>query len=59
MTKEEEMEHDEQVRGQRYLSCQVCGRKVKPEECSWQEDDGGAICCQDCKAERESCGCSD
>jgi hypothetical protein len=37
----------------------LCGRIMQFEECSWQCDDGGLIYCQDCKAERESCGCSD
>jgi hypothetical protein len=42
-----------------YLQCKVCGLKIKPDACSWQEDDYGAMYCKDCRAERESCGCSD
>ena len=41
------------------LTCHMCGRKVEPDACIWQEDDEGALYCQDCKVERESCGCSD
>jgi hypothetical protein len=52
-------EHVWLVRAQNYLKCLVCGRTVKPEACSWEEDDGGRIYCQDCRAEEESCGCSD
>jgi hypothetical protein len=42
-----------------FLACQLCGRMVKATECSWQEDDDGLLCCQDCRAEMENCGCSD
>ena len=42
-----------------YVKCQMCGRKIDPDACIWQEDDEGALYCQDCEAERESCGCSD
>jgi len=56
--KQEDTELDEQAGGSRYLSCQVCGRRVKADDCSWQEDEDG-IYCPDCRAERESCGCSD
>jgi len=52
-------QQETQAREQGDLACQVCGRTVKSAECSWQEDDDGKICCQDCKAERENCGCSD
>jgi hypothetical protein len=47
------------IRAQNYLKGQVCGRTVKPEACSWEEDDGGRIYCQYCRAEVENCGCSD
>ena len=57
--KQKEGEQGEQVKGQGYPACQLCGRIMQFEECSWQCDDGGLIYCQDCKAERESCGCSD
>jgi hypothetical protein len=52
-------EHEGLARAQNYLKCQVCGRTVKPEACSWEEDDGGRIYCQYCRAEVENCGCSD
>lgn len=42
-----------------HVVCQVCGREIEPDACSWHEDEGGMICCPDCRAERESCGCSD
>jgi hypothetical protein len=42
-----------------YLLCYGCGQHEKPEECNWKEDDGGKIFCHDCRAENESCGCSD
>ncbi|KPK00385.1 MAG: hypothetical protein AMJ60_01620 [Desulfobacterales bacterium SG8_35] len=42
--KQEDTELDEQAGGSRYLSCQVCGRRVKADDCSWQEDEDG-ICC--------------
>jgi len=57
--KEQATGQEKQAGEQHYLVCQVCGRKVKSAECSWQEDDDAKIICQDCKAERESCGCSD
>ncbi|MFC1845027.1 hypothetical protein ACFLZ5_09605 [Thermodesulfobacteriota bacterium] len=42
-----------------YVTCEMCGRKFKANACSWQEDGEGALHCVDCKAELESCGCSD
>jgi len=57
--KQEDREQDEQGMAQHRLSCHVCGRTVEPEECSWQEDDDAQICCRECRAEMESCGCSD
>jgi hypothetical protein len=56
--KKDRKEEKKQVQDENHLRCQVCNRIVKIEECSWQEDDG-EICCRDCWAERESCGCSD
>ena len=44
--------------GEKKIVCFVCGREMKTDECSWQEDDDGMIC-NDCLAERENCGCSD
>ena len=55
--KQDNTEQEKQVKGQEYLICQVCGSKVKPEACSWEEDD--RIHCFDCWSEIESCGCSD
>jgi len=57
--KQEETEQKKQARAQDYLICQGCGRKVKSEVCSWEEDNGGRIYCHDCRVEAESCGCSD
>lgn len=48
-----------QTDDQNYLVCQVCGSRIKPETSTWDEDDEGLIFCKDCRAERESCGCSD
>ena len=42
-----------------HLQCQVCGRPLQPDAGSWQEDDANGMCCPDCMAEIESCGCSD
>jgi len=42
-----------------YITCEMCGRKFKADSCSWQEDDEGELRCEECRAERESCGCSD
>ena len=42
-----------------YITCEMCGIKFEANDCSWQEDDEGAIHCVDCKAELRSCGCSD
>ena len=44
---------------QNYLVCQVCGSRIKSEISTWDEDDEGLICCKECRAERDSCGCSD
>jgi hypothetical protein len=52
-------EEEEQAWGRSYLACQVCGRSMKGADCSWQEDDDGKIICRECRAEWESCGCSD
>ena len=57
--KQNEAKQDEQFGVQNRLICQGCGRTVKAETCSWEEDDGGKIYCRDCLAEKESCGCSD
>jgi hypothetical protein len=56
--KKDEEEGAEISRGQRNLSCRLCGRIVRPDECSWEEDDAGMFC-PDCQAERQNCGCSD
>ena len=42
-----------------YIACEMCGRKLIADSCSWLEDDGGALRCEECRAELESCGCSD
>ena len=55
--KQDNTEQEKLVKGQEYLICQVCGSKVKPEACSCEED--GRIHCFYCRAEIESCGCSD
>ncbi len=41
-----------------HLTCEICGRKINPDTSCWQEDEDG-MCCQECWAEKESCGCSD
>lgn len=56
--KQDEAEQQDRAKIERYIVCQVCGRKIKPDMCSWLEDDGGMVCF-DCREERESCGCSD
>jgi hypothetical protein len=40
------------------ITCDVCGRPV-PAEAIWWEEDSGLMCCRECRAEKESCGCSD
>jgi hypothetical protein len=57
--KKVEKKEKRKTRRQRNLPCLLCGKWVKPEECSWEEDGSGAMYCPDCQAERESCGCSD
>ena len=57
--KQEKTRQEAQARAHDYVTCQMCGRKTETDVCSWQEDDEGAIYCHDCRAERESCGCSD
>jgi hypothetical protein len=42
-----------------YINCEMCGKKIKPDASSWQEDDDGAVYCNECTLENESCGCSD
>ena len=44
--------------GVNVLSCQRCAGRMLPGESAWEED-GDGIVCQDCRAENESCGCSD
>ena len=41
------------------LLCHECGRTVKDDEYSWEEDDEGKIYYRDCRDDIESCGCSD
>ena len=58
--KEEEIKPEERTQFEDdHVICGMCGCKIKPGDSSWQEDDDGAVLCQDCWAERESCGCSD
>ena len=59
LKKKGEKDEAEQAPEQHHLACQVCGRIVQPEADSWREDDGGGRYCRFCKAERESCGCSE
>jgi len=54
-----ETDEGEQGQKQSLQACQLCGRMVQAAECSWQEDDDDLFCCRDCRAEKESCGCSD
>ena len=56
--KGEQENQEQQASAEEYVVCRVCGRKIKPDGCSWHEDEGGMIC-SDCRAEQESCGCSD
>jgi len=39
--------------------CKMCGRKIDFDSCSWDDDVGEGPYCRDCRAEIESCGCSD
>jgi hypothetical protein len=41
------------------LLCHECNRTVGADLCGWEEDDEGRIFCQECRAVKESCGCSD
>jgi hypothetical protein len=47
------------VSHQQNIICLVCGREIKSDTCNWQADDGDGMHCEECWAERESCGCSD
>lgn len=40
------------------ITCEICGREVAADEIWWQEDND-ALFCRECRAEEESCGCSD
>ena len=40
------------------VPCDICGKLVSADELWWQED-SDAQCCAECRAEEESCGCSD
>lgn len=39
--------------------CRVCGKILLPEECNWEGAAGTGMLCRYCKAEGNSCGCSD
>ena len=54
--KQESTRRETQVKAHKYVTCQICSRKIEPDACSWQEDDEGTLYCRDCKAERESHG---
>ncbi len=41
------------------LICQMCGRILQPEESNWDAEAGKGMLCRYCKAEGDSCGCSD
>ena len=49
----------EQAEGSRSMRCQLCGRTIDQDTADWEADDEGVLFCRDCRAERESCGCSD
>ena len=57
--KQEKIGQAPQANNLGYITCQMCGRKIESDTCSWQEDDGEAMYCEDCRAEKDSCGCSD
>ena len=38
--------------------CDICGKRVSADELWWQED-SDVQCCAECRADEESCGCSD
>ena len=40
------------------VTCGICGRTVAADEISWEEDND-VLLCRECRAEEESCGCSD
>ena len=54
--KQESTRRETQVKAHKYVTCQICSRKIEPDACSWQENDEGTLYCSDCKAERESHG---
>lgn len=58
-SKEKKGEIRDQLDAQGLLRCQICGQKIEAETYNWEEDEGGGRYCQDCRAERQSCGCSD
>ena len=48
----------EKETGSEQVRCLICGRNSPAESCIWEEDKPG-VCCNDCRAELNSCGCSD
>jgi hypothetical protein len=40
------------------VSCDICGKLVSTDELWWLEG-SDKQCCAECRAEEESCGCSD
>ena len=40
------------------VTCDICGRAVPADEI-WCEEDSDVLFCRECRAEEESCGCSD
>jgi hypothetical protein len=55
--KKSQLKDRESICGQ--VICQVCGRSIAPDLCRWDDNEGEGPYCQDCYAERGSCGCSD
>jgi len=43
---------------QKSITCGICGKVVAADEIWWEEDDN-VLFCRECRAEEESCGCSD
>jgi hypothetical protein len=38
--------------------CEICGKTVPASEV-WGAENNNVLCCRECRAEEENCGCSD
>lgn len=57
--KKEQETRQNSEKSQGDIKCQVCGRLLAPEESNWEGEAGTGMLCLYCKAEEDSCGCSD